>query len=98
MADLTKLARGEDCQIRVPGYCRCNSESTVWCHLRMIGISGLGLKSPDVLGAFGCQVCHDIVDNRSHPHIFTYEERRSLLLEGVARTLYLLVKRGILKW
>lgn len=97
MTDLTKLARDKPCLIRVPGHCNGRTDTTVWCHLRMIGISGYGLKAPDVLGAFGCQPCHDIVDNRTKsPH--TYEERRVLLLEGMARTQYQLVELGVLKW
>lgn len=97
MTDLTKLARGEDCLIRVPGHCCGNPDSTVWCHLRMIGISGFGLKSPHALGAFGCQPCHDVVDGRM-PSIYSHDEQRALLLEGMARTQYLLIQRGVLKW
>lgn len=97
LTDLTKLARGEQCLIRVPQVCCGNTESVVLCHLRMIGISGYGLKAPDLLAAFGCQPCHDFVDNRSHPSN-TPEYRRSLLLEGMARTQYRLIELGVVKW
>jgi hypothetical protein len=97
MADLTKLARGEHCLIRVPHICSGSTETVVLCHLRMIGISGYGLKAPDALAAFGCQPCHDFVDGRSHPNN-TAEYRRMLLLEGMARTQYRLIELGILKW
>lgn len=99
MTDLAKLARGEDCQIRVPGVCLRSNETVVCCHVRMAGISGYGLKAADALAAWGCQACHDFVDNRaSTSDGTTYEERRALLLDGMARTQNILIERGILKW
>jgi hypothetical protein len=97
MKDLTKLARGEECLIRVPHVCNGNPETTVLCHVRMIGISGFGLKAPDALAAYGCQACHDYVDGRTQG-THTHEERRAMLLEGMARTQYTLIHRGILRW
>jgi hypothetical protein len=97
MTDLRKYAEGQACLIRVPNCCNGRTDTTVLCHLRMIGISGFGLKAPDVLGAFGCSECHDFVDGRSHPNNTT-EYRRSLLLEGIARTINFLVSKGVLTW
>lgn len=97
MTDLTKLARGEPCLIRAPSYCNGNPETSVWCHLRLIGISGTGLKSADLLGAIGCSSCHDLVDGRTQTDL-SYEQRRLLLLEGMARTQAMLIRRGLLKW
>jgi hypothetical protein len=98
--DLTKLARGEDCLIRVPHICCGNPERVVLCHVKLIGISGYGLKSPDALAAYGCGPCHDYVDGRVIPPEFpaTHDERRLMLLEGMARTQYKLIQRGIVKW
>lgn len=44
---------------------------TCLCHWRQAGISGMGMKSPDILGAHGCAACHDVVDNtgRHDPEI-----------------------------
>lgn len=97
MTDLTKLARGEQCTIRVPGHCRGNPETVVCCHIRMSGISGGGLKAPDVLAAWGCQPCHDVVDGRTKSE-YTHSELRTMLLEGVMRTQYILIQREVLKW
>ena len=97
MADLRKAARGEECMIRVPGVCNGNSETTVLCHLRMSGISGAGMKSPDLLASLGCGPCHDFVDGRSNPNN-TAEYRRMLLLEGMARTQAYWIYRGFVKW
>jgi hypothetical protein len=56
-------ARDRDCEIRLPGICNFNPETTVLAHLRLIGISGFGIKCPDELGAFACSSCHAYVDS-----------------------------------
>ena len=97
MMDLTKLARGEACKIRVPLHCNGRPETSVWCHARIVGISGTGLKAMDLLGAIGCSACHDVVDGRTKTE-FTYEQRRLMLLEGVCRTQVWLVEKEIVTW
>lgn len=94
LANLRELARGKRCQIRLPG-CNHDPETTVLCHLRLIGISGMGHKAEDLLAAWGCSACHDLVD-RSSP--LDYEKRRAALLEGVARTIHQLVELGVVSW
>ena len=59
MSRVRRLAIGRECQIRLPG---CLTEPCCLCHFRLIGISGMGIKSPDFLGAWGCAFCHDQVD------------------------------------
>jgi len=95
VTDLTKLANGQPCQIRIAAICNGRPETSVWCHVRMIDISGSGMKAPDLLGAIGCSACHDIVDNRAASYAFTYEQRRLFLLEGVMRTQVWLLEQGI---
>ena len=51
--NLRKEAKGRECMIRLPGVCCGNTETTVLCHFRMVGISGAGLKSPDLLRRVG---------------------------------------------
>lgn len=97
MRDLRKLARGEECLIRVPGICCGNSETVVLCHIRMAGITGFGLKAPDALAAYGCQPCHDFVDGRTQG-LETHQQRRAYLLEGMARTQYKLIQSGVIRW
>ena len=89
MADLRKLARGRPCMVRLPG-CDGGGETTVLAHVRVIGVSGIGLKAPDLLGAFCCAPCHSAADsNRRHELDF---------LRGVMRTQALLVREGIVTW
>jgi hypothetical protein len=87
--NLRRHASGKSCQIRVPEVCNFNPETTVLCHLRIAGMSGMGFKVPDLLGAWGCSSCHQYVD-ANHP------DSRLLLLEGVARTIAELLEEGVL--
>lgn len=95
MANLRELARGEKCTIRLPGICNHDPETTVLCHVRLIGVSGMSDKAADLLGAWGCSACHAACDT-SGP--LDYEKRRAALLEGTARTIHQLVKRGVVSW
>lgn len=90
MANLKKLARGQECQVRIPGVCNFNSETTVLAHIRMPGITGTGMKAPDLLGAWCCSACHQATE--SNPSV------RGDFLEGVARTQNKLIEMGVIKW
>lgn len=41
MADLRKAARGRECQVRIPGVCNGNSETSVLAHIRLAGLCGI---------------------------------------------------------
>lgn len=94
MTDLRKLARGQMCQIRAPLVCSGNPEETVLCHVRMAGVSGMGIKASDWFAAWGCARCHDYVDGRLIS-MDSYATRRLALVEGMVRTQYELLSRGI---
>lgn len=96
MTDLRKLARGRECMVRLPDVCNGNPETTVLAHFRMAGISGMGIKSPDVFAAFACSACHDAIDRRSHMDL-DREYVRLAHLEGVVRTQAELLKMGVLQ-
>lgn len=94
--NLRNAARGKECQVRLPGICTFNSETTVLAHIRMSGITGAGQKAPDLLGAWACDLCHAEADRRTRKLETDYVIR--CFLEGVIRTQYELVKEGIVKW
>ncbi len=94
MADLRKEARGRGCMIRLPGICNHNSETVVLAHVRMTGISGMGIKADDLLGAWACSSCHDASDRRSHTDL-DRDYVRLAHLEGVIRTIAQLRKENI---
>ena len=64
--NLRKEARGRACTVRLEGICNHNSETVVLAHIRMLGLSGMGLKADDLLGAWACSACHDAIDRRAH--------------------------------
>lgn len=90
--NLRKLAKGMDCQVRLPGICNFNPETTVLAHYRLAGTCGTGMKPPDLLGAWACSSCHDAVDGRATApgELLT----RLDFAEGCLRTINELIKRG----
>ena len=92
--NLRKLARGKPCQIRIPNVCNFNPETTVLCHLNG---GGMGMKQPDLLGAWGCSSCHDVVDGRVQIIGHTPTQIKNMILEGVIRTQKELLAMGLEK-
>lgn len=86
---LRDSARGQDCTLRLDG-CRHDSETVVLCHLP-VGMKGIGMKSPDLFAAFGCDHCHAVIDHRAKGH---YEDRD--LLRALAETQMTWVRMGLL--
>lgn len=89
-------ARGEACTIRVPG-CNGGGETTVWCHLpEAVAGRGLGLKGIDILGAYGCNHCHDVVDRRApRPARLTEQDVALAFYRAMARSLVRLRQKGL---
>lgn len=97
MTDFRKLARNRECQIRVPSHCSGDLSKVVLCHYRLVGLSGMGIKSPDWCAAYGCFNCHQIVDGQKGSE-YTVAERKLMLAEGVFRTQKILIDEGKLTW
>lgn len=91
--NLRKAARGRECQIRIPNHCLRDTETVVLCHVRFPGITGMGMKAPDIFGSYGCFACHQICDGQRKSE-FTFEQRRLFLLEGMLRTQTILLNEG----
>ena len=85
MTNLRKLAKGKPCQVRLQG-CDGGGETTVLAHVRIVGISGMGIKAPDILGAWACASCHRLADS--------YKIYELDFLRGVCRTINELIKLG----
>jgi hypothetical protein len=81
--------------VRIPEVCNHNSETVVLAHYRLAGVSGIGMKSPDVLGAWACSSCHDAIDRRAHTDL-DRDYVRLLHLEGMARTIAQLNREGLI--
>ena len=95
MADLRKAARGRECQVRIPGVCNGNSETSVLAHIRLAGLCGTGIKPPDLIATIACSDCHDEIDRRTHFVDAGYA--KECALEGMARTQVIWLKEGVIK-
>lgn len=93
--NLRKLAQGKSCMVRLPGVCNHNPETTVLAHIRLMGISGMGTKAPDLIAAWACSSCHDAIDRRAHTDL-ERDYVRLAHFEGMARTIAELYKLEVL--
>ena len=95
MSDITKSAKDEHCQIGIIGV--CTDKNVVWCHA--IGLQagkGIGKKSPDILGAYGCQDCHDAYDRRVTHDDIPYREIEMDFHRGHQRSVLILIDKGLI--
>lgn len=76
--------------VRVPDACNSDPSTVVLAHFRMIGISGMGLKSPDQIAAWACSGCHAYID--SHKDAST----QLMFAKAVFRTQAELIREGAL--
>ena len=97
--NLRKLAKGQECQARIPGICNHNPETTVLAHLNG---AGLGIKFPDLIGAWACSNCHAWLDGaysaytRKLEDLHSAREHRDLYhLQAIVRTQQQLLKMGL---
>ena len=96
MSKIRKSARGQQCQIRLPGLCSHNPETVVLAHYRLAGTCGMGIKPNDIQAAYACSRCHDASDGRLKTDL-SPDEIQTAFAEGVMRTQQILIKQGLLK-
>ena len=96
MSKIRKSARGQQCQIRLPGLCSHNPETVVLAHYRLAGTCGMGMKPNDIQAAYACSLCHDAADGRLKTDL-SRDEIQTAFAEGVMRTQQILIKQGLLK-
>jgi hypothetical protein len=86
------------CQVRLGGICNGNTETTVLAHYRLAGTCGMGLKPPDLLGAWCCSSCHDVIDGRVKTGEYFKAQIQFWFAEGVLRTINELIKRDVISF
>lgn len=96
MSKLRNLARDQCCMVRLAEICNHDPATTVLAHYRLIDISGAGMKSPDLLAAWACSSCHDVIDRRTHMDL-DRDFVQLAHLQGVMRTQAQLLKLGAIK-
>lgn len=92
MSKIRKSAQGEDCQVRLFGICNGNPETVIFAHK---GGGGMAMKSPDILGAYCCSSCHDVIDGRVKTEI----SRKAIKIDfydGIFRTQLILIEKGLI--
>ncbi len=93
MSKLTKSARGQECQIRIPGVCNHDNTTTVLAHLNG---AGMAYKHSDIHGAYSCSRCHAVVDGEKHKN-WSPDTLKLYHLEGVIRTQIIMLGAGLIK-
>lgn len=82
-------ANGKPCTLRLPG-CRNDPQYTVLAHYRRFGWAGAAQKPHDMLGAFGCDMCHD-KQERHHPDCTDAD-----MLRAMGETLMIQLADGVI--
>ena len=93
---ITRSAKGEECQIRIPGVCNFDPSTTVLAHLNG---GGMGMKHPDWMGSYSCSACHDAVDarlNNSMVRGYNSDQIKLWFYDGVMRTQKILFDKGLI--
>jgi len=94
LSKLTESARGQNCQVRIPGICNHDPRTVVLAH---INGAGMGMKAPDIHGAYCCSDCHDVLDGRTKMPFTSPDEVKLYHLEGVIRTQKIMLEQGLIK-
>jgi len=93
MSKLRQSARGQQCQVRVPGVCNFDPSTTVLAHLNS---AGMALKAHDIHGAYCCSDCHAWLDGDYSAT--TDRELRDLYhLEAMVRTQIIMINDGLIE-
>ena len=96
MSKITQSARGENCQVRIPGVCNGNPETVCWAHANGSAAGkGFGQKCPDFIGAYSCFACHAVYDRRV-PYKGSRTAVELCFADGVFRSQRMLVEKGLL--
>lgn len=90
---LRDSARGQECQIRIPGICNHDNETVVLAHLNG---GGMSTKHSDLFASFACSSCHDAIDGRIQTKYFN-DELDLMLLQGMVRTQQIWLDEGLVK-
>jgi hypothetical protein len=89
--DLRREAIDRTCQIRLEG---CTGGPCCLAHWRQVGISGGGMKAPDLIGAWACDSCHKKVDTAERGDAETQLD----FARAVFRTQNELIREGVIQW
>jgi hypothetical protein len=88
-------ARGEDCQVRIPGICNFNPETTILAHVGSDKF--MGGKCSDLEATYCCSSCHSAIDGQSQSIVYPTFELKLWAKEGAERTREILFNKGLIE-
>lgn len=88
---LRNSARGQTCTLQIAGICCYDPDRTVLCHIRDES-KGMGNKAADWSACFGCDRCHEAIDQ----HRLPIAEERFYLLRALQRTWEIWIAKGLI--
>lgn len=98
VSKITRSARGEQCQLRLPGVCKWGPDTVVAAHRNGGGIAA---KHPDSEICYACSACHDVYDRRVQKNPrgteWDWEYVDAAFDQGSVRTRAILIDKGLLK-
>jgi hypothetical protein len=86
-------AKDQPCQMRIPGVCNGNNETTVLAHRNG---GGMGNKNPDYDAADMCSSCHDEFDGKTHTSHFELDHLDAFFVDARYATIVNRITRGII--
>ncbi len=92
---LLDSAKGQPCEIRIPGGCNHDPETTVSCHVHDDSF-GMAQKADDSSTFHGCAACHSFLDTGAWLGKFTEAQMLRMILRAILRTLRNRIDRGFL--
>lgn len=90
---IRESAKGQECQVRIPGVCNFDPSTTVLAHVGRG--SGISQKCDDIHATYACSHCHDAIDRRVKEG-GTYE-LLNYAYEGMIRTQVILLEEGLIE-
>lgn len=96
---LRDSAKGQVCNIRIPGVCNHDKDTTVLAHLNGSGTGtkyGNEYEVLDVLGSFACFDCHDAVDGRRRT-MYSPDVLEFMHMQGMVRTIIWWAENGYIE-
>lgn len=95
---IRQSARGEDCDVRIPGICSFDPATVIWSHFRgLAGGKGFAIKSVDEAGAYCCTRCDAVYDGQApRPPGMSKADIDLMWLQGHIRSLVKLKRKGLI--
>lgn len=93
---LLDSAKGQPCDLQIPGICNHDPATTVSCHVRDESF-GMGVKADDQSTFHGCSACHRFWDTGAYLGKMSEADMLRLVLRAIQRTMRNRIERGFMR-